>query len=326
MHPDDPLGAALAETRRATRDQVTAVWQSQMDRLHDALSRDWREQMGRVIDDRFASFETALKPRLLEAQRDVIRSFGRHWNECFHRMQAAETDREWCDSLLDAVGGLAKHCAFFSVKGEGIYFQGARGFDPPLSGVPEAIPVQSAPAFLEVVLSGVTSETGRSARDLSSKLATHFGDPAGKALLVPVTAGDRVVGIIYAENALEQAALESIALVAGIVLGRRMEVAEALRPSSIVKAMMNPEIAAPAAAAMVAPKLGDPRAERAARVAVSRFLVENYAAVKAARTEGGRHALEAEIQRMREDFDYPVHYLEAHLTRVLAPVDPEQAR
>src|SRR4051812_13418454 len=46
---DDPLGAALADVRRATRDQVTAVWQSQMERIRDVLSRDWREQMSRII-------------------------------------------------------------------------------------------------------------------------------------------------------------------------------------------------------------------------------------------------------------------------------------
>lgn len=328
MQPDDPLGAALSQTRRATRDQVTAVWQAQMDRLHDVLSRDWREQMGRVIDEQFASFETALKPRLLEAQRDVIRSFGRHWNECFQRMQAAETDREWCNSLLDAAGGLARNCAFFSVKGEGIHYQGARGFDPPLHGVPDVIAVQSAPAFLEVVLSGVAAETGRSARDLSPQLANHFGDPAGKALLIPVTAGDRVVGVIYAENALEPSALEAIAMVAGILLGRRMEVAESVRPSSIVKAMMSPDAAAPVApaATAVGPRPGDPRAERAARVAVSRFLMDNYIAVKAARTGGGRNPIDAELQRMRERFDFPLHYLETHLARVLAPGSPEEAR
>src|SRR5947209_16514443 len=121
---------ALADARRATRDQVTAVWQAQMDRIRDSMSRDWREQVARVIDDRFNSFETTVSKHVLEARREVIRSFGRHWNASFRSMQAAENDREWCDALLDTVTGVAKRCAFFSVKGETIAYQGARGYEP----------------------------------------------------------------------------------------------------------------------------------------------------------------------------------------------------
>ncbi|MBI3759146.1 MAG: hypothetical protein HY269_05260, partial [Deltaproteobacteria bacterium] len=130
MSNDDPLDELIGAGRRATRDQVTAVWQSQMDKIRDLLSRDWREQVARVVDDRFNDFERGLKPALHESRREVVRSLGRHWYECFVRMRDATGDREWCDALLDAAGGLSKRCVFFSVRGETVCYQGRRGFEP----------------------------------------------------------------------------------------------------------------------------------------------------------------------------------------------------
>ncbi len=325
---DDPLSAALADVRRATRDQVTAVWQSQMERIRDVLSRDWREQMSRVIDDRFTDFEAALKPRILESRREVVRSYGRHWNECFLRMKASDSDRDWCDALLDAAAGLARHCAFFSVKGEAIYYQGSRGFDPPLSDVPAVFPVQAAPAFLEVVLSGIPAETGCTAADLSSLLASAFNRPGvstGRALLTPISTDERVAGVLYTENALEPAAIASIALVAGIILDQRLRSAEPARSSGTLKAALSEEPATPAEA--VKKMHTNPQAEKAARVAASRLLLQNYAAVRQGRAAGDVYTpLKAAIDQLRDDFDHPVAYLETELVRSLAQGRPELMR
>ncbi len=324
---EDPLGVALADVRRATRDQVTAVWQSQMERIRDLLSRDWREQMSRVIDDRFADFEAAMKPRILESRREVVRSYGRHWNECFIRMKASDSDRDWCDALLDAAAGLARHCAFFSVKGEAIYYQGSRGFDPPLADVPAVFPVQAAPAFLEVVLSGIQAETSCTSADLSALLAAAFNRPGvtGRALLTPISTDERVAGVLYTENALEPAAISSIALVAGIILDQRLRAAEPSRSSGTLKAALSEEPATPVDA--VKKIHSNPRAEKAARLAASRLLLSHYAAVRKGRAAGDVYTpLKAEIDQLRDDFDHPVAYLETELLRSLANGRPELMR
>ncbi len=325
---DDSLAAVLGEVRRATRNQVTAVWQSQMERVRDVLSRDWNEQMNRVIDDRFADFEAVLKPRLLESRREVVRSYGRHWNECFIRMRGSESDRDWCDALLDLAAGLARHAAFFSVKGEAIYYQGSRGFDPPLRDVPPVLPVQAAPAFLEVVLSGIAAESSKSSSDLSAPLAAAFGRSGvtGRALLTPINADERIVGVLYTENALENAAIASIAMVAGIILERRLRSAEPPRQAGITKPSLHPEEPASPAAAVKRMK-ANPAAEKAARVAVSRLLLERYADVRRGRASGNVYApLEREIEDLRDRFDHPVEYLETELVRSLAQGKSELLR
>jgi hypothetical protein len=325
MSNDDRLATALADSRRATRDQVTAIWQTQMDHLRDAISRDWREQIARVIDDRFSEFESTLQPQILESRRDVVRSFGRHWNECFRRMRAAASDAEWCDALLDAAGGVSKRCAFFSVKGEAICFQSGRGFDVPRQA--EDVPIQLAPAFLEVALSGIAADARRSASDLSPSIAALVGEDAQQRVtLVAVATDERVVGVLYVENPLEIAAVEAIATVAGIALTRRLEALEPVRPSSVVRAMSTPaaEPASPSkVAAMVA---ANPVAEKAARVAASRMLMEHYGEVKAARGGQISAGLQREIERARREFDHPVSYFDAEIARVLAQSGRELVR
>ena len=327
MSNDDSLTAALAGARRATRDQVTAIWQNQMDHLRDAISRDWREQIARVIDDRFGEFESALQPRILESRRDVVRSFGRHWNECFRRMRAAASDTEWCDALLDAAAGVSKRCAFFSVKGEAICFQSGRGFEIPRQAA-EDIPIQLAPAFLEVVLSGVSADASRSAQDLSPLIAALVGEDAQqRATLVAVTTDERAVGVLYVENPLEIAAVEAIATVAGIALTRRLEAVEPVRPSSVVRAMSAPAADEPVRPSRVAAMVAaNPVAEKAARLAASRMLMEHYADVKAARRGQVPPALQREIERARGAFDHPVSYFDAEIARVLAQGGRELVR
>jgi len=324
MLNDDRLAGALGDARRSTRDQVTAIWQNHVDRLRDAMSRDWREQIGRVIDDQFNDFEAALEPRILESRREVVRSFGRHWNECFNRMRLASSDPEWCDALLDAAAGIGRRCVFFSVKGETVCFQGLRGFDAAPRRVPPDIQVQNAPAFLEVVLSGVAAEASRTARDLSPEIAALVGpdmpgkDGVERAMLVPVSTDERVVGVLYVEHALEVAALEAIATVAGIVLSRRLETVEVARPSSVMKAVTTAAAEEVTPAAVVNRIIANPAAERAARVAASKLVVSHHGDIRAARA-GGRASpgLQEEIDRARSEFAHPLSYLDAELARIL---------
>jgi hypothetical protein len=334
MLNDDPLGASLAEARRATRDQVTAIWQAQMERIRDAISRDWREQIAAIVEDRFTEFESLLKPAILESRREVVRSLGRHWNDCFLRMRDSTTDREWCESLLDAAAGLSKRCLFFSLRGETLSLQGLRGFEPQPRVALEDIPVQSAPAFLEVGLSGVATETSRRADDISTLIAALVADSRDlKAILVPVSAQDRVMGILYAENALEQSALEAVALVAGIILSSRISTESSARPSNIVRSLANSETIVrpaqfepplepePLPVAVLASRPAHPKAERAARVHAAHLLLDHYASVRQAIADT---SLDADLAQRRAAYlrEFPDHaaYLDIELGRTLGRV------
>ena len=329
MLNDDPLAASLAEARRATRDEVTAIWQAQTERIRDAISRDWREQIAKIIEDRFSEFENGLKPQILESRREVVRSLGSHWHDCFLAMRDSTTDREWCESLLDAAAGLSKRCLFFSLRGETLSLQGMRGFDSQPRFALDDIPVQSAPAFLEVGLSGIAAETTRRSADLSAPIAELVGDAREvKAVLVPVSAQDRVMGILYAENALEQRALNAVALVAGIILTSRMGGTADARPSNIVRSLANtdtvvrpaqfepPQEQQPSAIR----KPAHPSAERAARVHAAQLLLDHYASIRKKRPDA---LLDADLAQRRAVYlhEFPDHaiYLEAELSRTLGP-------
>jgi hypothetical protein len=318
MANDDLLGTALGEARRETQDRVAAVWQAQMDRMRDALSRDWHNQISRVIDERFAEFEASMRPKLLEARREVVRSFCRHWNECFQRMRDSATDREWCDALLDAAGGLSKRCLFFSIKGNTLAFQGSRGFEGDLAELAQPVPADSWPAFLDVLMSGTAAEISLAASDLPTAYVRLAGEPDARALLVPIHAGERVAGMVYVESGLDKSALEAIALVAGLILTRRLSVDEMPRLSSVIKSLGEDPAPAPVVTSTQR-RPSNPRAERAARVAASRLLLDRYAEVRKARISGDVYTpFKEDIDRMRQEFGFPGDILEAELLRTLA--------
>jgi hypothetical protein len=75
----------------------------------------------------------------------------------------------------------------------------------------------------------------------------------------------------------------------------------------------------PPVAPTVRPAIGNARAERAARAAVSRLLLDRYAEVRAGRASGDVFTpLKDDIERLERQFDHPRHYLDAELLRTLA--------
>lgn len=316
MANDDPLAKLLGDARRSTRDQVTATWQLQMDKIRALLSRDWLEQVAKVVDERFNEFEASLKPAFQESRREVVRSLGRHWYDCFTRMREATDDREWLDAVLDTVAGLAKRCIFFSVRGETICYQGRRGFDSDLGVPPDDIALRSAPAFLEVVLSGRSTEAGRKAQDLSRPIAYFVGESReSKVILVPIPTRERVVGVMYVENPLAVAGVEAAAMIAGIILEGRLRGMEPVRPSQVLKAVSSGK---PAEPVPVPKKKRHAPAERAARVHAAHLLFQHYGSIRAGDEDSG---LVAAIDERRSDFNsqFPDYheYLDAELTRTL---------
>jgi len=62
-------------------------------------------------------------------------------------------------------------------------------------------------------------------------------------------------------------------------------------------------------------------------VAASKLLLDHYARVQDARVAGDVYTpLKAEIDEVRERFDYPLRYLDAELVRTLAAGQPERMR
>jgi hypothetical protein len=335
----DPVIDLLDTTQRETQELVGALFQVQMERLRDMVTRDLRDQTVRLIESRFSQLELTLRPRMARARLEVARGVTQVLNECFSRMRRFESDRHWCEAMLDAAGAMSRRCAFFSVRGDDLCLQGARGLENNISFPPSEVPYVAAPAFHRVITSARTLSVARSAAELSLPIAAMFGsDHEARALLVPISTADRVPGVLYAEDPVDPSAIEVVALVAGAVLEKHLRLFEPVRStggpirSVAVQSGDSPplpeeprelELAAPAP-----PPAGDVNparfeAERFARVAVARLLLEKTATI----SEGRRHRnlyarLRTELDLMRNRyrgrFEGTGDFLHSEMVRTLA--------
>lgn len=329
----DPVIDLLDTTQRETQDLVTAICQIHTDRVRDLLSRDLRGQVMQIIDERFSQLELALRPRMARARLEVARGITQVLSDCFTRMRRFESDRHWCEALLDATAAMSRRSAFFSIRNDKLCFQGARGLDAVHSSVDE-IPYRSANAFARVIDTGETYSASRTTPELSAAVVRLFGeDREGRALLVPLTLeGERAPGVIYCEDPVDPSAIQSIATVAAAVLERHLRLLEpAARPSGtpgVVRAVpIGAEAPRPSVTREPAPEPptepGAAKARRFAQVEIARLMLSNEAEVlKGRNTATLYRTLRQQIDGIRSDyraqFNGSRDYLHEELLRTLA--------
>ena len=320
----DPVIDLLDTTQRETQDLVGALCQVHTDRVKDLLTRDLRDQMSQVIMERFSQLELALRPRMARARLEVARGITQVLSDAFTRMRRFESDRHWCDALLDAAGSMSRRSAFFSIRESKLCWQGVRGFSGMLHAPATEVHLKSAPAFDRVAETGTAAQAARSAADLSGPVVEVFGEePSSRVLLTPVSAEERVLGILYAEDPVDPSAMQAIAAFAGLVLERHLRVIEPARNSAgTVRAAVVVEPGAersedPAAA----------RAKRFARVQVARMMLDSEEAVVRGRMSADLYgALRRQIDGVRAayraQFNGSRDYLHEEMLRTLARDNP----
>jgi hypothetical protein len=334
----DPVIELLDNTQRDTQELISAICQVQVDRIRELVGRDLRDQMLQIVEGRFSQLELTLRPRLARARLEVARGIAQVLNECFTRMRRFESDRQWCEAMLDAAGAMSRRCAFFSVRGDDLCIQGARGLGNKAAFPPAEIPYKSAPAFDRVIATAKTIQVVRCTAELSAPIACMFGQEGeGRALLVPVTTEDRVPGILYAEDTVDPSAMELVTALAGAILEKHLKLFEPVRTAAgltrsvAVKSGDAPtppsgegrtvEIAAPAP-----PRAEDPAqlaAQRFARVEVARVLLANPPAVSHGRARQDLYStLRPEIDMIRAKYRARFHgvrdYLHLEMVQTLA--------
>jgi hypothetical protein len=334
----DPVIDLLASTQRETQDLVGALCQVHLERVRELFARDLHDQMMQVIADRFSQLELTLRPRMARARLEVARGITQVLNECFTRMRRFESDRSWCEAMLDAVGALSRRSAFFSVRGDDLCLQSGRSLDPETKFPPSEVPYAAAPAFHRVITSGKTHSIIRNSTELSIPIAAMFGsDSDARALLVPVTTGDRVPGVLYVEDPVDPSAVEVVAVMAGAVLEKHLRLFESVRSTGgpVRTVAVNPNDAAQPSvegpeeleiSAAAPPRARNPlqlEAERFARVEVARLLLAHTPAVSEGRRDRKLYrALHDDIDGVRAKYQARFHgvrdYLHGELVRTLA--------
>jgi hypothetical protein len=313
----DPVLDLLDTTQRETQDLVTAICQVHTDRVRDLLSRDLRGQVMQIIDERFSQLELALRPRMARARLEVARGITQVLSDCFTRMRRFDSDRHWCEALLDATAAMSRRSAFFSLRSEKLCFQGARGLDAAIAAPMEEVPYRTALGFARAIDTGEIHTVARTEAELSAAVTRLFGeDREGRALLVPLTVeGERAPGVIYCEDPVDPTAIQSIATVAAAVLEKHLRLLEPVaRPSSapgVVRAVPLTPDAPPVAVnpAHTAPRAEPPAdpaaapARRFAQVAVARLMLKHESAIAQGRSSGALYsALREQIDAMRVSY------------------------
>lgn len=275
------------------------------------FERDMRHDLSRILEHRFTELEAALGSRIAGERLAVVRELAQALNQPFARMRRYESDWQWCEALLDAAATLCRRAAFFSIRGNKLWFQGARGLDEQPGAAPVETPLDSAPAFAHVAMTCRPVEAQRTAAQLSDAIAALFGDaPDATVTLLPVVAAGAAAGILYAEGAVEITAVETVTAFAGATL-------EAHAPPQ-----------APAGALESLPSEIDLRARRFARVETAKLLLAHPGPLRRGREARNIYAaLKNEIDAAREEYTrrFPgaADRLHAELVRTLAQNEPD---
>lgn len=171
--------------------------------------RDTQERMADLAAGLAASARRDISDQLNQAARR-LRVFE---NRVF------ENEAQWSNAVVEATMDFCDRAALFTLNGQSLRLQAARGIQAPESV--EDIKLATAPAFRSAAESKDTIVAMRTSGELSAPVAALVGEAAGQRFsLFPITARERVAAILYADatgRKVEASALELLAAIAGTV-------------------------------------------------------------------------------------------------------------
>jgi len=225
---------------------------------------------------------------------------------------------QWVQVLVEAAAPFSARVALFTLQAGSLHLEAAPG-----RTTMEDVPLDAAPAFRSAVETRDTVVALRTSGEMSAPIAAFFGAAAdGRFHLFPVSAGERVVALLYADGpqaGVQPDALELLATLAGAAIESRPAI-----PSNGLVHIGEP-------VQRVEPDL-DLKARRFARVLVAEMLLYQAEQVKNGRTERDLYtALKAQIDAAREayrsafleDSEGIPDYLHRELVHTLAHDDVE---
>lgn len=355
--PDSPLSRALREAQEQAREQMSAAWQLQMERLAGDLAGGWRNTVEHIFEERFRELRSAVELEVAKAVEMRVaqevasrrRDLSEDLNLAIRQLRYFESEAQWCAALLNSAVGFCSRAALFAVSGGVLRYLGARGGHASGSEelVTAEIPLTSARAFANAVESCDTVVSVCAAGELGAPIAGHFGESLRKRVyLFPLFTRERVVAILYAEaedSPADVSGLELLSALAAAAIETHLATQNARRPSNVVSIAPPPGPPATPKAAVAALSPGSGwaalskqeqelhlEAQRQARVRVAEMRLYKSAAVKQGRVDRNLYAsLREEIDTGRADFrarfldltPTMVDYLHLELTRTLANDD-----
>jgi hypothetical protein len=325
------LKVAIAEAQALAREQVSAAWQLQIDRIREELESGWRDRLDHIFEERFADIETRLNDSLIATVDSRVRRSRSEvtdaLNQTARRLRGAGSREEWIRTVVEAATPYCAKAAVFGVTPKGLAF----GDHPP-------VPLASAPAFGSAVESKDTVVAVGTPRELSQTISAIVGDASEKKVyLFPIVARQNVVAVLYAEPGDQPVDVSAMDLLASLAAAS-IEATETVVVKSSAADLVRITGAAPIplGTASTWTDLSKPeqeqhlRAQRFARTRVAEILLHKARQVRTGRGANNLYgALKEEIEAGREAFRREfietcpsmVDYFHLELQRTLARVN-----
>jgi hypothetical protein len=342
----DTLKIALNDARETAREQLSAAWQIEIERIQEQLAGGWRGHIERVFEERFVElsarveeeFRLGVEFRVSAAVADtrarVRRDVTGRLNQAVRRLRSFENEDQWSRALADATEGFCGRAALFIVNGTSLRLQSSRGVQE--DAKIDNTPLESAPAFAGAVESRDTIVASRARGELSDAIAEALGEaPEQRFYLFPIVARDRVAAILYTDSEsqeVETDALELLAAYASAVLENQPEAPDRSKLVTIATDLQPAPTIASWFSLSKEEQERHLRAQRFARVQVAEMRLYKSQAVKTGRMEHDIYgALREDVDRAREAFRQDfltaspsmVDYVHLELLRTLANDDVE---
>ncbi len=234
-----PLVAALADAQATAREQLSAAWQLQLERIEEQLQSGWREQLGRVFEERFAELSVRLAEEFdrLASERAAVVAAERvraerrktfaQVSQSVRRIAQAQASGEWASAVLDAASAFCRRSVLFSVGLRTAIAEEARGFDEEVAAQwpGKEIELRVAPALATAIESRDVVVAQRTPGEISPDVAFLTGESEQERVhLYPILARGRCASLILAELADDEgahSAMEMLTVAAGLSLGAR---------------------------------------------------------------------------------------------------------
>ena len=282
-----------------------------------------------VLDQAFNSLKRELEDAVGRQARAARDAFTSDLNQLMRRLRQYGSEGEWVNTLVESASRFAGRLAAFEVRKDVLYLRGQRQLQLP----PDlAITLTSAPAFANCVSAKDTVISLCTPSEVGLELGADAG--VGRARLIPVPNGDRVVAVLFAmdDAKLDPNALELLAGIASLVLerGGNASLHAQIAPAPPVEKIVRDAAPLPDWSDL-SPKEQTLhlRAQRFSRVAVAEAQLARPEACAAGRRAGDLYLfLQTEIDRARDTYREQfmtipsmVDYLHLELVRVLAEED-----
>lgn len=339
------LNNLLDDARETAREQLSAAWQIEIERIQEQLAGGWRGHLERVFDDRFADvsarvqeylrgpFRQSMEEHAAAGAEKARRDVSRRLNQAARRLAVFQGESEWARAVVDATEGFCERAALFVVNGRSVRLQATRGIAS--SAKIDNTPLESAPAFAGAVETREPLAAVSTRGELSGPIAELVGESADKKFyLFPISTRDRVAAVLYSdgESQIDVSALELLTTVAALALDTQAPAGASAGLVTIATAAPQaPSISSWFSLSKEEQEL-HLRAQRFARVQVAQMRLYRAQAVKQGRLKRDIYgSLRADIDAARDAFRREflsssptmVDYIHVELLRTLANDDAE---